>query len=85
MASGQFEGKVALVTGAASGIGEATARAFAAEGASVVVADVQDEMGQAVVEDIAGQVMREPVNTCWPWLQNGATMIAQPECAKRMK
>lgn len=55
MPSGQFEGKVALVTGAASGIGEATARAFAAEGASVLVADVQDEMGRAVVEDIAGK------------------------------
>jgi NAD(P)-dependent dehydrogenase (short-subunit alcohol dehydrogenase family) len=55
MPSGQFEGKVALVTGAASGIGEATARAFAADGASVIVADVQDEMGRAVVEDIVGK------------------------------
>lgn len=55
MPSGQFEGQVALVTGAASGIGEATARAFAAEGARVIVADVQDEPGQAVVADIARQ------------------------------
>jgi len=55
MPARQFEGKVALVTGAASGIGEATARAFAAEGASVLVADVQDEMGRTVVEDIAGK------------------------------
>lgn len=46
--SGRFEGKVAVVTGAASGIGRACARAFAAEGASVVAADV-DAPGLASV------------------------------------
>jgi NAD(P)-dependent dehydrogenase (short-subunit alcohol dehydrogenase family) len=50
MASGQFEGKVALVTGAASGIGEATVRAFADEGASIAVADIHEEKGRAVVD-----------------------------------
>jgi len=54
-ASGQFEGKVALVTGAGSGIGAATARAFADEGASVVVADLNIEQGQAVAESIIGK------------------------------
>jgi NAD(P)-dependent dehydrogenase (short-subunit alcohol dehydrogenase family) len=48
----RFEGKVALVTGAASGIGEATALAFAGEGAAVVVADRQVEKGRAVVDRI---------------------------------
>jgi NAD(P)-dependent dehydrogenase (short-subunit alcohol dehydrogenase family) len=48
----QFEGKVALVTGAASGIGEATALAFADEGASVVVADIQADKGHAVLDAI---------------------------------
>ena len=45
----RFDGQVALVTGGASGIGKATAMRIAAEGGSVVIADVQDEAGAAVV------------------------------------
>jgi NAD(P)-dependent dehydrogenase (short-subunit alcohol dehydrogenase family) len=48
----RFEGRVALVTGGASGIGKATAKRLAAEGGSVVIADLQDEAGRAVVEEI---------------------------------
>lgn len=48
-----FEGKVALVTGAASGIGRATALAFAREGARVVVSDVDVEGGNETVNLIA--------------------------------
>lgn len=45
---GKLDGKVALVTGGASGIGAATVRLFAAEGARVVIADMQDDKGQEV-------------------------------------
>ncbi|MEZ5233735.1 MAG: glucose 1-dehydrogenase [Acidimicrobiia bacterium] len=45
---GRLEGKIAIVTGAGRGMGEAEARLFAAEGASVVVADVLDDEGAAV-------------------------------------
>lgn len=48
----KFDGKVVLVTGAASGIGEASARQFAAEGATVVLADCAEEKGNAVEKDI---------------------------------
>jgi NAD(P)-dependent dehydrogenase (short-subunit alcohol dehydrogenase family) len=44
-----FEGKVALVTGGAAGIGRATALAFAAEGARVVVSDIDTEGGEETV------------------------------------
>lgn len=48
----RFEGKVAIVTGSAGGIGEAYARALAAQGASVVIADRDADRGKAVADDI---------------------------------
>ncbi|MCL7023530.1 hypothetical protein MKW94_015143 [Papaver nudicaule] len=51
----RLEGKVAIITGAASGIGEATARLFAEHGAFVVVADIQDELGVQVVSSIGNE------------------------------
>jgi NAD(P)-dependent dehydrogenase (short-subunit alcohol dehydrogenase family) len=58
--SGGFEGKVAFVTGAASGIGRAAALAFAREGASVVVSDVSEQnvRGTArMIEELGGRAL----------------------------
>ena len=55
--TGRLEGKVAIVTGAARGQGEATARLFAAEGAKVVLADLSDPEGEAVAASIGGDAV----------------------------
>ncbi len=49
----RFEGKVAIVTGGASGIGAATLRRLASEGAKVVCADINEESGNELVADLA--------------------------------
>ena len=51
---GRIDNKVAVITGAASGIGRATARRFAAEGAKVVVADMAIDAGTALAQEIGG-------------------------------
>src|ERR1700694_302793 len=48
----RLEGKVAIVSGAASGMGAATARRFVKEGAKVVIADMLEEEGRRVAADI---------------------------------
>ena len=55
MTAGRFHGKTAFVTGAGSGIGEATARALAAEGGWVVLADVNPAAVEAVAAELGGQ------------------------------
>jgi len=49
---GTLEGRVGVVTGAASGIGAATARRLVAEGARVLLADIQDDVGGALAESL---------------------------------
>jgi NAD(P)-dependent dehydrogenase (short-subunit alcohol dehydrogenase family) len=50
--TGRMDGRVAVVTGGASGIGEATVRRFVLEGAQVVIADVQTERGIALANEL---------------------------------
>jgi 3(or 17)beta-hydroxysteroid dehydrogenase len=51
---GRLDGRVALITGGASGLGAEDARTLAREGAKVVITDVQDDLGQKVAAEIPG-------------------------------
>jgi len=53
-----IKGKVFIVTGGASGLGEGTARMFAREGASVVIADLQEARGAALAAELGGAFVK---------------------------
>src|SRR5438477_3437530 len=52
---GRLDGKVAIVTGGSRGVGAATARAFVAEGAHVVIADIADERNEKLAVDLGDE------------------------------
>ncbi|MBA4353293.1 MAG: short-chain dehydrogenase [Novosphingobium sp.] len=70
---GVLEGKVAFVTGGASGLGEAIARAYAAEGASVVIADIDADGGQALAAQLGARFVPLDVTQEASWAAAVAT------------
>jgi NAD(P)-dependent dehydrogenase (short-subunit alcohol dehydrogenase family) len=64
---GTLEGKVAVVTGGASGIGLATATRLAAEGVHLVIADLNEEAGKTVAADLDGRFVRADVGRSADW------------------
>jgi NAD(P)-dependent dehydrogenase (short-subunit alcohol dehydrogenase family) len=58
----ELNGTSAIVSGGASGLGEATARILAAAGATVLVADLNEERGKKIADDIGGQFARTDVS-----------------------
>ena len=59
---GKLQDKITIVTGAASGIGQACAELFAEEGAKVVVADIQNEPGQKIADALDGMYLHVDVS-----------------------
>jgi 3(or 17)beta-hydroxysteroid dehydrogenase len=60
----RLQGKVAIITGAAKGLGAADARAFVAEGATVVLTDVDDAAGAALVAELGSAAHFRHLNVC---------------------
>ena len=75
----RLSGKVAIITGASQGMGAATARLFASEGAKVALGDVKDEAGAAVARDIGDAAMfqRLDVSSDDNWRDFVAATIAR--------
>lgn len=75
MKTGRLEGKVAIVTGGASGMGAATVRLFRAEGAEVVLADVQEDLGRKVAEECGAIFARHDVANNEDWAALTALVV----------
>lgn len=64
----RFDGKVCVVTGGASGIGAATVRSLETEGATVILTDIQDELGQSVAAEAESRFIHQDVTQEQSWI-----------------
>jgi 3alpha(or 20beta)-hydroxysteroid dehydrogenase len=75
---GRVDGKVALISGGARGMGEAHARLLVAEGAQVVIGDILDDQGKAVADDLGGAARYVHLDVTQPdhWQSAVSTTVA---------
>ncbi|MEN9708416.1 MAG: 3-alpha-(or 20-beta)-hydroxysteroid dehydrogenase [Pseudomonadota bacterium] len=68
---GRLEGKTAIITGASQGMGEAHAKAFVAEGANVILTDVNDEAGEALAASLGDKAIfiKQDVSSAAGWAE----------------
>ncbi len=76
---GRLDGKAAIITGGSSGIGRATVKKFAAEGARVLIADIQEDKAAALAEEIGGGCAALGVDVCAE--EDIREMVARAESA----
>ena len=74
---GRLAGKVALITGAASGLGAGTARRYAEEGAIVIISDVQDDMGRDLANEIGARYITQDVADEDTWATTIAGIVTE--------
>jgi 3alpha(or 20beta)-hydroxysteroid dehydrogenase len=74
---GQLDDRVILITGAAKGQGAAEAAQASAEGAAVILADIDDAAGQAVADDVGGTYVHLDVSSASDWASVVAAVVEQ--------
>ena len=74
---GRVEGKVAIITGGASGLGAADARALCSEGATVIVTDIDTEKGAALAGEIGADFFEQDVSDEASWVRLMEKTVAE--------
>src|SRR6476469_6575107 len=76
----KLSGNTFLVTGGASGLGEATVRNFASAGANVVIADLNEAQGQALARELGGKTLFQKTDVTSPESAQASVDAARNKC-----